>query len=120
MIIKKGDAIALKIELLDKEIHIEQIGKGLIDSKKIPSQPFDRPELTANQRGALWVLSIGGKVLLKDLDWVHFEDQLPTRDYQVTEIDLGTSLLVTDEGLKNLSGLTELDNAQFGLNQSLR
>jgi serine/threonine protein kinase len=108
LVIKKGDAIALKIELLDKRISIEQIGKGIIDSKEISPDSFNRPELTADQRAALWVLSIGGKVSLKDLEWIQFEEQLPTKDYQVTGIDLGTSLLVTDDGLKNLNGLTEL------------
>lgn len=101
--IKKGDAIALKIELLDKEIKIERIGKGIIDSKKIALRTFESPGLTANQQGALWALSIGGKVLLKDLEWVHFEEQLPTKDYQVVGIDLGTNLLVTDEGIRTLA-----------------
>jgi eukaryotic-like serine/threonine-protein kinase len=113
LIIKKGDAIALKIGFLDKEIKIEQLGTGIIDSKKIPVRSFDGPGLSADQRGALWVLSIGGSLRLKDLEWFHFEEELPAGDYQVAEINLATNLLVTDDGLKNLRGLTELTSLRL-------
>ena len=108
LIVRKGDVIALRIELLESEIEIEQIGKGLIDSRKFPRRSLNRPELSVNQRGAVWVLSIGGTVRLKEFDWVDFEDKLPMGDYQVTDVNLATNLLVTDDGLRNLSGLSEL------------
>ncbi len=108
LIVRKGDTIALRIELLDRELRLEQIGKGIIDSSVIPDSSWDRPDLTANQRGALWVLSIGGVVVLKDNSTIEIPDQLPTGDYEVTNVRLSTNKLATDDGLKNLSGLTGL------------
>jgi len=48
LIVTKGDEIALRVELLDSEIKLEHIGKGVIDSKQLPNKLLDGKELTSD------------------------------------------------------------------------
>jgi len=110
LIVTKGDEIALRVELLDSEIKLKHIGKGVIDSKQLPNKLLDGKELTSDQRAALWVLSLGGSVEVNDDgNGINFEEELPKGNYKVTSVNLATNGQVTDSGLANLSELTELN-----------
>ena len=69
LVVRRGDEIVLKIEVLDGEVRVVQDGKGIVDSKSLRSAMLPSLESIADidRRAAMWVLSVGGQVTIESL-----------------------------------------------------
>ena len=75
LVVRKGDEIVLKIEVLNGEIRVVQNGRGIVDSKLLPpassaSGSSSLPLETIadiDRRAAMWVLSVGGNISIEGI-----------------------------------------------------
>ena len=102
LVVRKGDQIVLKIEVLDGEVRIVQDGKGVVDSKLLPSSiPAPLDAIADNDRkAAMWALSVGGIITIEgflaggnsDADSIpreiHAIAELPLETFAVTAVRL--------------------------------
>ena len=73
LVVRTGDQIVLKIEVLNGEVRIVQDGKGMVDSKSLPSSGALTSATSLSlesiadkdRRAAMWVLSVGGSVSIE-------------------------------------------------------
>ena len=73
-------------------------------------EPEAAGDIDLDRRAAEWVLSVGGKMDLM-VDGEHYGDpegKLPQKPFHVTLVNLGGNPYVTDAGLANLAGLSQL------------
>ncbi|HEV3261077.1 MAG TPA: protein kinase [Gemmataceae bacterium] len=103
-VLRRGDTIRLKIELLAGKVQVVQDGK-VIGEHALPILAA-RKDRTA----AVWVLSLGGKVTIDDgiERTVSAATDLPAGPWTLRRIDLNNNKRVSDDGLKHLSGLSAL------------
>ncbi len=106
LIVRKGDKIALKIEVLEGEIRVVQDGNRVVDSKLLPSAKFPQGSSSLplesitdiDRRAAMWVLSVGGNITIDSLAPEGTDDtignfrqidtiaQLPAKRFVVTSV----------------------------------
>lgn len=100
LVVRKGDQIVLKIEVLDGEVRIVQDGKGVVDSMSLPSSIPLALEAIADtdRRAATWVLSAGGNITIEGFVAgengvadgipleIHAIAKLPTTPFAVTAV----------------------------------
>ncbi len=64
LVVRKGEDVSLKIEVLDHEVRILQSGKGIIESKALPSQKTNELMQDKELAAATWALSNGAQVVI--------------------------------------------------------
>jgi serine/threonine protein kinase/Leucine-rich repeat (LRR) protein len=101
-VLKKGDKVTLKIELLPGKVQVVRDDK-VIGAKALPLHANDR-------KAAAWVLSLSGSMIIDDGQerTVSAAKDLPARPWTLHTITLSDKEQVTDASLKELAGLKTL------------
>lgn len=125
LVVRKGDQIVLKIEVLDGEVRVVQDGKGMVDSKSLPGTTSLSLESIADvqRRAAMWVLWAGGDVTIESFAdaakgkttgapiVVKAMSELPAEPFALTEVTFLNTRPVDGKGfvhLRNLKHLTSI------------
>ncbi len=105
-ILKKGDTVTLKVELLPGKVQVVRDDK-VIGEKALPIRVAGD-----DRKVAVWVLSLGGTVLIDDGQErkITVAKDLPAGQWKLRTIDLNSNKRVDDEGLKELAGLKSLQS----------
>jgi serine/threonine protein kinase len=113
--VKKGDTVALRVELLPGRVRVVQ-GDKAIGEKELPPPAADERKI------AEAVLALGGKIkLYHRVDEVERQfnpgDKVPEGDWEVRAIDLIENKKVTNSNLKGFAGLKNLQWLDLSLTQ---
>jgi serine/threonine protein kinase/formylglycine-generating enzyme required for sulfatase activity len=125
LVVRKGDQIVLKIEVLDGEVRVVQDGKGMVDSKSLAGSTSLSLESIADvqRRAAMWVLWAGGDVTIESFVdaaqgkttsapiVVKAMSELPAEPFALTEVTFLDTRPVDGMGfvhLRNLKYLTSI------------
>jgi hypothetical protein len=119
LVVRKGDLIVLKIEVLDGVVRIVRDGKGLVDSKSLP---FDMPlESIADidRAATMWFLSVGAMVAIEMLAddgniiddtyrEIHRIVEIPKEPFAVKDVYFPKNAALDDAGFVNFRDLKNL------------
>jgi len=103
-ILRKGDMVTLKVELLPGKIQVVQ-GDKVIGEHALPIQTAGDPDRDA----AEWVLSIGGTVSVNHQEArLKAAADLPRGPFRLTAVDLHGNKQATDAGLAHFRGCKDV------------
>lgn len=109
-VLKKGDTVTLKVELLPGKIQVVK-GKQIIGEKILPA-PAIASE--ADRKAAKWVLSVGGEIKINDEPVsIRNVDALPEEPFRLTYVNLSDNQKITDEGLANFRGCRHVEQLRL-------
>ncbi len=119
LVVRKGDQIVLKIEVLDGEVRIVQDGQGIVDSKSLPSEMSLESIADKDRRATMWVLSIGGMVAIEMLAddgniidntyrEIHRVVEIPQEPFLVKDVYFPKNAALNDAGFIHFRDLRNL------------
>jgi hypothetical protein len=115
--VRLGDGAA-GLELVSSdEFTLERNGKAVVTIRRVKETPVAKPPAEDERKAAEWVLSIGGKVTIRQAGEereIETARDLPGKPFQVVGVHLIRNEQVTDAGLANLKSLTNLQILDLG------
>jgi hypothetical protein len=113
-VLKKGETVALRVEFLAGKVRVVKNGELFAQKGPPPGPQGPPPARPANpdREAAAWVLSVGGKVVIRVADQekeVAAAGGLPAGAFKLTRVNLWDNQKVTDGELVHLAGLDSLE-----------